>query len=113
LSPSQSLPKKVKRSKTASKVATKLASMAEAKTDCYDYNVGKWTISNRWLHINTSSANSGKSGFMISNYYKNQSFDCPSLIRIGDTNSRNQYFVAYRNFSAYHDHLKMTIAGII
>jgi hypothetical protein len=102
LSPSQSLPKKVKRSKTASKVATRLAKMAEAKSYCYDYNAQKYTISKRWLHINTDSANSGKSGFMISNYYKNESFDCPNLLRISDVNSRNQYFVAYRNFSSYN-----------
>merc|ERR1719362_1575464 len=94
--------KKVKRSKTASKVATRLAKMAEAKSYCYDNNAGGFTINKRWLHINTDSANSGLSGFMISNYYKGESFDCPSLIRISDVNSKNQYFVAYRNFSAYN-----------
>jgi len=92
--------KKVTRSTTASTVLTKLDAMAEAKSYCY--SGGQKKIDSRWLEINTSSANSGKSGLILRNYYKNQSFDCPNLKRISDSNNRKQYFVSFRKFSAYN-----------
>jgi hypothetical protein len=86
--------KKVKRSATATKSATRLDKMAFAYGYCDN-------IKNRYVNINTESANSGLSGFIVRNYYKNQSFDCTSIIRIADDSQKNQYFVAYRKFAAY------------
>jgi hypothetical protein len=86
--------KRVKRSSTASKVLTRLDSQGEAKSYCYINDVK--TISDKWLEINTASANSGKSGITVRNYYKNQSFQCGPIQKIANSDGKSNYFISYR-----------------
>merc|ERR1712160_151469 len=53
------------------------------------------------VDIKTSTANSGKSGFIIRNYKSNKVFNCDGLLRLSEENNRARFFVAYRKFSAY------------
>lgn len=91
--------KRVSRSKTATKVLTKLDAEAETKAFC---NInGSTTIDGRWLEINTSSANSGKSGFSMRNYHSNQNFPCGyATQKIANSNNKNNYFLSYRRIQS-------------
>jgi hypothetical protein len=72
--------------------------MSEVKSDCFNYPNGSTGV---WLYLNTKSIKAATSGFTVKNYYKNQSFNCGGFKSIGQSDSRNQYFVSYRDFSAY------------
>jgi len=92
--------KKITRSTTATKVGTKLDSMAYTYGYCWNAG-GAQFINSMGVDIKTSTANSGKSGFIIRNYKSSQAFNCDGLLRLSDENSRARFFVAYRKFSAY------------
>ena len=90
--------KRVKRSKSASSLYAQMKQMAEVKAFCY---TPQKTIDGRWLHLDTNSATNGQSGFILRNYYKGESFDCPQLYKISTQDSKNRYFVSYRRMSSY------------
>ena len=92
--------KMVKRSSTASKVLTKIAANAEAESFCVED--GKLKIDARWLLIDTYSANSGRSGVIVKNYYNNQSFNCRGFVQLANSGNKKQYFIPYRHFSQYN-----------
>ena len=91
--------KMVKRSSTASKVLTKIAANAEAESFCVED--GKLKIDARWLLIDTYSANSGRSGVIVKNYYNNQSFNCRGFVQLANSGNKRQYFLPFRQFSPY------------
>lgn len=93
--------KTVRRSKTLSKSKTSLDKMAETKAYCLDGSAN--APSGIWLYLNTDTVQAGKSGFIVKNYYKGQSFNCKWMNAISQSDSRNRYFASYRDFSVYKD----------
>merc|ERR1711957_416508 len=92
--------KKITRSTTATKVGTKLDSMAYTYGYCWNAG-GALFIDSMGVDIKTSTANSGKSGFVIRNYKSSKVFNCDGLLRLPEDSGRASFFVAYRKFSAY------------
>ena len=96
--------KRARRTTTANKVATKLEAQAEIKSSCWES--GRWTVKNQWLLLDTQSANSQGSGFQVMTYSKNSPFNCRYMQSIGQSNSRNKYFISFRDFSTYDSYSK-------
>jgi len=93
--------KRISRSKTVSKVKTLLDKMAEVKSYCLDGT--KSDPPGVWLYLDTDSVKGGKSGFIVKNYYKKESFNCKYMNPISDSDSRKRYFSSFRDFSMYND----------
>lgn len=94
--------KRVKRSKTFSRSlsSTMMEKMAEVKASCFDNSAS--ATKDTWLYLNTDSIKEAKSGFQVKNYYKNAVFNCKYMNKISQQDSRNRYFVTYRDFSSYY-----------
>lgn len=88
------IPKRVKRTKNL----YMMAKQAEGLTYCTTNNKSY----KQWLNIYTDTILNAKSGFVLRNYYK-EDFNCPSLVRIDNRESRTTYFVPFRNFNTYRN----------